>query len=830
MRTTHLFWPSALAAALCLTPAAHAQLLDEVDIRAEGKDAVSVFRFSSPVQFQRSLAAKSGDLVQIFYNVMPSKDMAITLVGERRIAGGNGMPQLIVTDEAVSQNDLYKRKLLVRLSSSTKFKVRAGRTKETLEMVFEGMGAMVTAPSKARDVAGLFSILLQSSLQPGQPLVASIPSSLPEAEVFTSSRVVDGQTHYETSLGYFQTQAEADSAQRVLLARFPGATVVAMRQATPAPARVDAQNVPTAPTNTAQAATTSIATATQDSTQAAPPVVASAPEVEAKATQILATVDAANDRGDYQDAIIALNSLLDLPPNTRTRKAQEQIGLTRLKAGDTQRARGEFETFLKLYPIGPDSDSIRQYLQNLPEETKSAKGKGVAEPVSTTSGSVSTFYYGGQSQTRSQDFADSPLGGLPVLQSENNLSGVDQKQLQTNLDLNWRYRDAESDMRFVLRDNYSADLLPNRPSKNRLSALYFEQRSLTNGTAFKVGRQSPIGGGVLYRFDGIQGSYVFAPKWKASAVYGVPTDVLLDSRRYFYGAWVDADALATNLSGSVYVNQQMIDSQVDRSALGAELRYFNDGLALSTQVDYDQVLQGLNIATLQGSWQLPDTTVVNFLYDRRATPVRSLGNILFFQDPLLPAPARTISELLGTTPIDMLRGQVNGITSFQTQAMVGFTTPITENWQTGANLNYTNVDEIKPVAVILPNGQPSTGDIWSLGLQLIGTNLYSTRDTHVFNANLLSGPTYKGTLLSYNNLTGINEDWQIEPSLRLYVQNDSLNNKMTRWTPGVRMTYRLMKRIALESELTYEMADTTGPTRNESSQRVFYYFGVRFDF
>ena len=559
-------------------------------------------------------------------------------------------------------------------------------------------------------------------------------------------------------------------------------------------------------------------------------MVASAPEVEASATKLMAVADAANDRGDYQDAITALDTLLNLPPNTRTRKAQEQIGLTRLKSGDNPRARGEFETFLKLYPTGADSEQIRQYLVNLPTESAVAKARGPADPVSVTNGSVSVFYYGGQSQTRSQDFVDSPLGGLPVLQSENNLSGTDQKQVQTNVDLNWRYRDAEKDMRFVVRDTYSADLMPNRPNKNRLSALYFDQRSLTNGTAFKVGRQSPVGGGVLYRFDGIQGSYTFAPKWKVSAVYGVPTDVLLDSKRHFYGAWVDADALATNMSGSVYLNQQMIDDQVDRSAIGAELRYFNDGLALSGQMDYDQVLQGLNIATVQGSWQFPDTTVINFLVDRRATPVRSLGNILFFQDPMLPTPARNIQELLATTPIDMLRGQVNGITSFQTQAMLGFTMPVAANWQAGANANYTNVDEIKPIAVILPNGQPSTGDLWSLGLQLIGSNLYSARDTHVFNASFLSGPTYKGTLLSYNNLTGLNEDWQIEPSLRLYLQEDSLGNKMKRWTPGVRMTYRFMKRISLETELTYEIADSTGPTRNESSQRMFYYLGARFDF
>jgi hypothetical protein len=39
-----------------------------------------------------------------------------------------------------------------------------------------------------------------------------------------------------------------------------------------------------------------------------------------------------------------------------------------------------------------------------------------------------------------------------------------------------------------------------------------------------------------------------------------------------------------------------------------------------------------------------------------------------------------------------------------------------------------------------------------------------------------------------------------------------------------------MKRVSLETELSYEIADSIGPTRNESSQRMFYYIGARFDF
>jgi hypothetical protein len=567
-----------------------------------------------------------------------------------------------------------------------------------------------------------------------------------------------------------------------------------------------------------------------------PAPVPSSPEVEARASELMAQSNAANDNGDYPAAIGILDALLNLPPNSFTRKAQEEIGMTRLKAGDRSRARGEFETFLKLYPQGADSDLVRQFLQNLPPEVAVAQTRKGPEPVSVISGSFSTFYYGGESKVQSTDFAESPVGGLATVASNPELTNKDQSQFQYNLDVNWRYRDADREQRFVLRENYSQNLLPNQPDRERLSALYYEQRDFGPGTSFKLGRQSPTGAGILYRFDGVVAGYRFAPKWKVNATYGVPTDPLLDAKRVFYGVSVDADALTQHSSGTVFINQQTIDGEVDRSAVGTELRYFNDGMVLSGQIDYDQMLKGLNVLSMQGSWQSQDNKVVNFLVDRRATPIRTLGNLLFYQtsSPF----ARSIGELLTTvqtdgsiTPIDILRNRVNAITSYQTQAMTGITVPISEKWQTGANINYTAVDAIPEFHLNEFDfaGQPATGDLWSLGLQLIGSNLYSARDTHVFSFNYLTGPTYQGILYGYNNLTGF-EKWQVEPSIRYYTQSDSAGTRVDRWTPGVRMSYRAFKQVTLESDFSYEIAETSSPTRTESAKRMFYYLGGRFDF
>ncbi len=897
-------------AQLAVCSVAFGQLLDDVDFRREGNDAVVRIHFGLPIQYQRSIAAKSGDLVQVFYNVLPTSERPTEVVGERRVVGGSGLPKMVVTDEAIATNDPFKRKVLIQFEVPTQFTVRSSRNKqENLEIVLQGLGSQVRGkdlPQRRADDGKNFMVILQTSLDAGEQLRGTIPGPLLEKEVFSSRRVVDGKTAYDFNLGYFANQAEAEKALRQLKTRFPQAQVVAagktpmvdraieasknyfivlqssadpsdqLRASIPAALQLNdvftsrrvsegrtiydfnlgyfatlkeaedakvilVQRFPDAailPVQKAVALGEAMVgqpspTAPLMQSQAGAPTEAtrlpsSVPEIESNALRLLADARSANERGDYAVAIAALDAVLNLPPNSSSRKAQEEIGVSRLKSGDRLRARGEFETFLNLYPKGADSDLIRQYLQNLPQEVQLAKERKSAEPVSTVSGSISTFYYGGESKTRSQDFADSPLGGTPVLVSENDLSAQDQSQLQTNIDLNWRYRDVDKDQRFVLRESYSSNFMPGRPDRERLTALYFEQRN-AGGTSFKVGRQSPSGSGILYRFDGIQAGYRFAPKWKVNAVYGVPTDTLLDARRSFFGFALDADALTQHMGGSVYVNQQMIDDEIDRSAVGTELRYFNNGLIMSGQLDYDQLLKGLNVASLQGSLQFADNSVINVLLDRRAVPVRSLGNVLFFQDPTLAVPARSIRELLQTTPIDMLRDRVNGVTPFQSQASLGYNRPINNNWQIGGNLNYTNVDEIQPVADILPNGQPSTGDLWGAGFQLVGSNLYSARDTHVFSLNYMGGPTYTGVMLAYNNMTGF-EDWQLEPSMRFYTQSSSDGTKTDRLTPGMRFSYRAIKRVSIDSEISYEIADTVGPTRKESSTRMFYYVGGRFDF
>ena len=795
---------------LCLSAAANAQLIEEVDVRREGTNAIATIRFVTPIQYRRTVTSRAGDLGQVFYSVLPARENPSLIAGQRKIIGGAGIPQIVIVDETVDSTSL-NRKLVVRFTAPTRYSVRAGRGNKTIEIVLEGMAAAVRLPSAPARPTPLtnatrpYFITIAASGESDPSASLSIPASLQEYETFTSTRVVGGKTLIDTNVGYFASLAEAESARNLLLRRFPNAAIAMLPSA----------------------AGSSSAALPQSG---GPPGAASPAEINDRAQTLLMAAQTAYDRGDAAGALEPLNQLLNLPSNPTTRAAQQLVGMVRLKLGDVAGARSEFELYLNLYPTGEASDRVRQQLASLPAAAPVAEPTLAAESTSPWSGSLSSFYYGGKAKTRSQEFLDSPISGLPELLSTNNISDTVQNQLQTTVDLNWRRRDAESDTRFVLRDAYSADFREKGHSRNRLSALYLDRRSFVNGTSFKVGRQSPTGGGVLYRFDGLQAGYQFAPKWKANVMAGAPTDELLDTKRRLYGAWIDAEAITNEISGSLFINQQTLDGAVDRRAIGTELRYFSGGASAFAQFDYDTVLKKMNISSVQATWQLPDTTVFNFNYDNRAQPVLALGNLLFYRDSNVATPATRLQDLLATNSLATLREQVKAVTPYQKTAFVGVTTPLATNWQVGADVRLSNTGAVKPVPLILPSGLPATGNIWSGGAQLIGSNLYSARDTQLFNTSVLRGPTYRGTLLSYNNLSALGENWQVEPSVNFYRQTDSTGLKISRWTPGLRLTYRAMQRVSLESDFTYQRSKQTSPTMTETSNLAFYYFGVRYDF
>jgi hypothetical protein len=405
-------------------------------------------------------------------------------------------------------------------------------------------------------------------------------------------------------------------------------------------------------------------------------------------------------------------------------------------------------------------------------------------------------------------------------------SAVDQSTLVTNADLSVRNRSADADTRFVFRDTNSAAFLENRRSYNRVTAAYYDYRGLQNAFSARVGRQSGLSGGLPNRFDGAVAGYGLSPKWRVNAAAGVPVHFpQLDAEQHFWGTNLEYQNLADAWSGNFYYVDQRSDGLLDRRAVGTELRYFSGGTSLFSLVDYDTSYKVWNVTMVQATWQTVGRTTVNLLYDKRRAPTLSTTNAIFGQG------TTSLATLLQTLTEDRIRQQARDVTSTVTQALVGFTTPVGKKWQVGADARLTSVGALPSVEVngiVLP-AQPATGNIYSYNLQAIGTNLYSGRDTSVCSLTYLDGPLQTGYQLSYNNLSALG-NWTLEPSLSYYTQKDNQGIELRRWTPALRLTYKVAANVVLESEFSMENSLTTGLGSRDETKRRFYYLGYRWNF
>ena len=869
-----------LLAAMCWLGAAApalAAILDEPESLTEGSDAVVRVHFDVRVQYQRHSPTGSADLVEIYFQIVGTDLTLSPGVEEQVKTPEHGrVPAVTISYPIQPQpsNTGRTRKIQVRFSHAVTFRVRAGPTDQSIDIVFPGLAGVAPPVSGAAGALekDRYAITLQTVPLEQQDKLRPVPGRFQDYTAFTTRGWRGGTAVVELNLGYFDTKGEADKVRQSALREFPEATVfdvierkeenLAKSAEAPPPPPAPAQpEVPAPPTPPAPPAIP-VAPLPQVApiTEATPPAPeAPDTEIDKQARELLEKARSALANGRNDEAIGILNQLLLLPPNKSSQEAQELIGVARERAGQTELARKEYELYLKLFPNGEGATRVRQRLASLappPVQEAAAPAPPVQGSKYGLTGSWSQYYYGGQTQVNTTVF------GAPTTANQQALTSTTQSSVVSTLNLNGRYTDGSNDARLVLFDTNDKSFIGgSAPGNNRLDSAYIDYRNTPYGLTAKVGRQAGVTGGLIGRFDGAIVGYDLSPNWRLNVAGGVPVDTFVNASQSFEGMYVEAQNILNHWGGDAFFMNQMADGITDRRAIGGDMRYFDSVRTMFTQFDYDVGFNELNAVTVQGTWQLQDQTMFSLLFDDRKAPELLASNALL--NPQLTnysPPPTSLSQLVNGDPTltllippftglrpmseDQIRDLAKQVTATSKQFALSVTRPLTTKWQASIDGRLTNVGALPAVIVqSAPAGtssavaaQQGTGNVWSADFQLNGTNLYSLRDINSFTYTWLHGPLFTGNQFGVANLSGLLQNrMTVEPSLRYYTESDSDGTHLSRISPALRATYRIRNHLSLESQVLYERTKSEGSGSTTTHQtditsNVFYYIGYRWDF
>jgi hypothetical protein len=519
-------------------------------------------------------------------------------------------------------------------------------------------------------------------------------------------------------------------------------------------------------------------------------------------------------------AMDAFNKLLLLPPNDYTQDGQEWVGVARERAGQSDKAMVEYNLYLRLYPDGEGAARVAHRIDILSGRGGDSKPDNIIVEEKKKSnarwlsyGGVSSRYYSGNSTIDSTYVFNSAT-------TTTSQSLIDQSMLISTANASQRYLSDDYDGRLVFADVNMINFQSNHASQNRLNAFYGEIKGRTSDYLVRVGRQSPMGGGVQSRFDGIAGGYGDAQSLRVNAVAGKVVDYYLSSKPGFAGVSVDSGPI------SVYTLNQTIEGTVDRRAVGAEFRQFKDKQMVYGLVDYDTYFKVMNTAQVMGSTSMPGYNLNYMIDHRRPITIRNALN---------GASTSSVAALSQTMTVDELRKLALSRTGITNMGQIGLSMPVRKNWQASANLRLSNTTGQPFTNVTTSSLAGSTAALPGRGLekglyaQLIGSNLRTDGDSWSVGGGMSFGQV-KGTSLYLYNHTPFKTRWMLDTSLQYSNYTDQYAGKSRRLSPMLRGSYQLRETLYIDADAGLEWANYSGPSQSNKTTRYSYSLGFRWDF
>lgn len=518
---------------------------------------------------------------------------------------------------------------------------------------------------------------------------------------------------------------------------------------------------------------------------------------------------------NFNRAILIYNRVLVYPVQPYQKNALEFAGLAHEKSGQLAQAKFSYQTYLNQYPEGIDANRVKQRLAGL--ETLSLMPRGRLGRKEKVEEDESLWdVYGSFGQYYRKDLS----------KINDNSREVNQSLITNLLDVNARKRTDTSDIQLRLTGSYDYDILDSKESEFRGSSIYFDYATRDQEHLLRLGRQTRSSGGVLGRFDGLYYGKKLKDIYRLNFVAGLPVESTADNlnkHKHFAGVSLDIAPADDDWNYTLFGIEQIVDGEIDRQAVGGEVRYFKDGRSLYGILDYDIYFDELNTLYVLGNWPLSEDTTLNFIGDMRKSPLLSLSSGLQGQT------VTTIEELKKTLSVDQIKALALDRSATSKSATLGFSHTLNNDWQTTGDLTITTLSSTPDSGGVMAT--ESTGPDYFLNLQILGANLLKPNDLLISTFRYSATDNYDTISLIFNNRYPVKKNFRLNPSIRIDLRENT--NGTDQWTvaPVLRTTYIWERKTTLELELGGEYTEQELVTGGKDEiELLFLYAGYRHDF
>ena len=491
-------------------------------------------------------------------------------------------------------------------------------------------------------------------------------------------------------------------------------------------------------------------------------------------------------QNDYRKAIANYTKIVGYADGDFSQLALEYLGLARERNQQFAHARAEYLRYIKLYPETDGAERVRQRLVGLMSAAMEPKAR--LRKVKQKNRQTGWLSYGGVTQYYRRDSYLDDQKGDDLLSSNAYSSFFYTSKLK-----NKHY-----ELKNRISMSHSMDFKDSDGNKEiRVSTLYAEAHHKRFKTLARLGRQTQNSSGAYGRFDGGVLSYYFNPTVIMRVVSGFPVSFdsfdKVQTERKFYSLNLEMESLFNYMDLNSYFINQYENSTLDRSAVGVELRHFDEKQSFYSTMEYDMSYQVVNNIVTNIRYELSPKTTVGGNANYRRSPLISTSNALQGQQ------VESLSELLATKTEEEIRQLARDRTAQYASVTGTVIQKITKKIQISNDYTLSRLSSTVSSDGI--NGTEGTGYEHYLSSQLIATDWFRKNDVTIAGvryASMSTGNRYTINMLRQDRLP---KKIVLNGRLRLDYQKRTNASSILNLRPSLKINYKYTKKLKVDFEV-----------------------------